>query len=168
MLPAPSQYSNVLFFAVGHQEPDLDPLPAKNPYPLASAQKRGTSRQVFKQMRNALGWRVRDVFVLPSYREGFRMLWWRPARSSSYKFNINGCTEIIQHGQGLAWLFQLKMFMPCVMRWSRWLDKSSASQMGKIGRALWRLISDQQVVWNESVEWVSKRNLVDNQMISHQ
>lgn len=150
-------HTNAWLLLVGHQEPDLDPLPAAT----LSAIK--NNRRIIEAgfQADVRPWlTASDVFVFPSYREGFPNVVMQAAcmELPCIVSNINGCTEIIQHGQsGLIVPVKDVHALRYAMEQMA-IDKSSASQMGKIGRAYVAAHFDQQVVWNELLNEY-KRNL---------
>lgn len=135
-------------FLVGHFEDDLDPITER-------------SRLILKSNPHIIhvGFQhdvrpyvaASDVFVFPSYREGFPNVVMQACclEVPCIVSNINGCNEIIEHDKtGLIVPVKDVQNLYAAMHLMA-TDKEKRNQFGKHAREFVKRNFDQQFVWNE-------------------
>lgn len=150
---------------VGHREPDLDPLPAQT---LQAIKVNPAIIEAGFQADVRPWLAASDVFVFPSYREGFPNVVMQAAcmELPCVVSDINGCNEIIQHGQsGLIVPVRNVDALADSMN-ALAADKTRARDMGIAGRAFVKTNFDQQVVWQELLREYN-RHLGDFSFVPH-
>jgi glycosyltransferase involved in cell wall biosynthesis len=133
---------------VGHREPDLDPLPAE------TLQIINNSPAIIEAgfQTDVRPWlAASQVFVFPSYREGFPNVVMQAAclELPCIVSDINGCNEIIQHGHS-GLIIPVKDIDSLYAAMKQLAgDSILRTAMGKAGAAFVSANFDQQVVWKE-------------------
>jgi glycosyltransferase involved in cell wall biosynthesis len=135
-------------FIVGAFEPELDPIPER-----ILKMIEGCDRIIMAgHQQDVRPWLMAsNVFVLPSYREGFPNVVMQAAclELPCIVSNINGCNELIQHStSGLIVesksVSQLKQAMEILMQ-----DERKRKDFGMVARKFVSENFDQQFVWGE-------------------
>lgn len=130
-----SSYTNCRLLIVGNRENSLDPLAVKTDKLIQES----SSIHMIGYKRNVVNYfAISDVFVFPSYREGFPNVVMQAAamKLNAIVTNINGCNEMIQNGEN-GWVVPVKdaNLLRDKMRWC--VENREASRiMGEKSRKL--------------------------------
>lgn len=151
-----SKNNNVWLFLVGHFEDDLDPLPTATKSVILDHPRiiqPGFQREIRPWVLAS------DVFVLPSYREGFPnvVLQAGALEKPSIVSNINGCNEIIEHAKtGLLVPPKDERALQAAMIYAE-KNRVHLNQMGLEARKFIACHFDQLHIWNELLNEYQKQ-----------
>ena len=133
---------------VGHQEPDLDPLPA---YIIKIIRQSSNIIEAGYQEDVRPWLSASHAFVLPSYREGFPNVVMQAAcmELPCIVSDINGCNEMVLYGKtGL--IVPPKNIQALSQAMKTLIDHHERSnEMGKAARQFVSANFEQQAIWNE-------------------